>query len=545
MVYAKNAMWLHNLGYAPIPAKRGEKETIVGWTEYQQQQPPKEKIEEWSRKHRNANIALLMGNAYHICLLDQDGPEGKKILEELLPPDLVTPTADTPRKDGGVHRYFYCDEPMENKTKFLPGLDFKCNGGYGIVAPSRTKDGEYRWREGQSIFEVKPAPLPEKLKEILRNGAGEANAHTRVYKNAVSYKRVCRQFVDSAAELFIDGHRDEDLFHVVNALVKGGLDNQEILQVADILAKNCHPPFDEKELTVFLDSALKRAAKRERSLSQEVRDWVCLQNGYIMSTDIYSCLQLSTREDKKNVHIILKRMCDEGLVERYGNRSGCFRVIDTVMEEIDFKNVQSEFLDIKFPFGEERYVQLLPKNIAVIAGTPDAGKTAYLLNFAKLNMNKFDVYYFSSEMGAQELRGRMEKFDYPIDKWKLKAFERCASFSDVIKPDAINIIDFLEISKDFYLVAELIKNIFNKLRKGIAILAMQKDFGAPYGRGKSFGMEKARLYISIERHLLKMVKAKNWVNSAINPNGMELEFKIRNGCEFYTVRDWHKPEREA
>ena len=37
--------------------------------------------------------------------------------------------------------------------------------------------------------------------------------------------------------------------------------------------------------------------------------------------------------------------------------------------------------------------------------------------FAKLNMDKFDVYYFSSEMGAQELRGRMEKFDYPQERF--------------------------------------------------------------------------------------------------------------------------------
>jgi len=542
MSLLKNALAYQKRNLSVIPVKPN-KSPFIKWEEFQKRIAEPDEIKAWFKRWPDAGIGIVTGKiSGNLGVIDVDDETGRQEINDLLPESYLTPMADTP--SGGEHIWTIQPDgiSLANNAKVIPGTDFRGEGGYVVAPPSRGLNGSYRWKQGLSIDDVAIAGTPQAYIDRI---AGNANAHTRLSKNAVSYKRGCRQFVDSATELFIEGHRDDDLFHVVNALVKGGLDNKEILQVADILAKNSQPPFDEKELTVFLDSALKRAATRERSLSQEVRDWVCLQNGYIFSTDVYSCLQLSTREDKKNVHIILRRMCDEGLIERYGNRSGCFRVIDTNMEEIDYKNAQAEYLDIKMPFQEERYMRLSQKNIAIIAGTPDSGKTCYLLNFAKLNMDKFDVYYFSSEMGAQELRGRMEKFDYPIDDWKLKAFERCASFSDVIKPDAINIIDFLEISKDFYLVAELIKDIFNKLRKGIAFIAMQKDFGAPYGRGKSFGMEKARLYLSIEKHVLKMVKAKNWVNGEINPNDMQLHFKIRNGCDFYTIRDWHKPVEEG
>jgi len=48
----------------------------------------------------------------------------------------------------------------------------------------------------------------------------------------------------------------------------------------------------------------------------------------------------------------------------------------------------------------ERWVKTLPKNIIILAGEANAGKTALLLNFCSMNMGKFKINYFSSEMGA-------------------------------------------------------------------------------------------------------------------------------------------------
>jgi hypothetical protein len=530
----KNALAYQKRNLSVIPVKP-DKKPLIKWEEYKKRIADPDEIRVWFKKWPHANIGIVTGKiSGDVGVIDVDNETGIEEINELLPESYITPMADTP--SGGEHIYTVIPDglSLSNNVRIIPGCDFRGEGGYVVAPPSKIEAGCYRWKQGLSIDDVAIAETPAAYIDRLT----AASRYLNNKKHCI--KRVCRQDVDSTLKMFVKGRRDEDLFHIVNALVKGGLPDEEILQVAEILAKNCQPLFDEKELTVFLDSVLKRAATRERSLSQEVRDWACLQSGYILSTDIYNCLQLSTREDKKNVHIILRRMCDEGLLERHGDRSGCYRVIDTAVDEIDYQNSTTEYLDIKFPFREEQYVRLMAKNIAIIAGTPDAGKTAYLLNFAKLNMDKFDVYYFSSEMGAKELRGRMEKFDCPIERWKVKAYERSASFSDVIKPDAVNIIDYLEISKDFYLVADLIKGIFNKLRNGIAFIAIQKDFGAQFGRGKSFGMEKARLYLSIEKHTLKMVKAKNWVNSFINPNDMELEFKLHRGCEFEVIRDWHK-----
>jgi replicative DNA helicase len=49
---------------------------------------------------------------------------------------------------------------------------------------------------------------------------------------------------------------------------------------------------------------------KTRNLAQEIKDWVCLQEGSFCLQTVYSCLQLSTRDEKKNVSIILKRLSE-------------------------------------------------------------------------------------------------------------------------------------------------------------------------------------------------------------------------------------------
>jgi len=78
-------------------------------------------------------------------------------------------------------------------------------------------------------------------------------------------------------------------------------------------------------------------------------------------------------------------------------------------------------------------------NIAVLAGEPDAGKTAFLLNLTRLNMAHQEVHYFSSEMGAMELRERSKLFpEITLDQWRFYPKELARDFADVIEPAAFN-----------------------------------------------------------------------------------------------------------
>jgi len=234
----------------------------------------------------------------------------------------------------------------------------------------------------------------------------------------------------------------------------------------------------------------------------------------------------------------LGRLVEEGFIQRVS--SGVYRRVDAECEDIDFVNIDDTILDITWPFRIEELVQIMPGNIVIIAGEPNAGKTAFLLNLVKDNMRKHDVYYFSSEMGPMEFKKRLVKFDLPLNRWKFHPKERTSNFADVIQPDAINIIDFLEIYDEFYKIGAMIREVYDKLNKGTAVIAIQKNKGNEYGLGGTRGLEKARLYLNIEPGKARIIKAKNWA-SFENPNGLEIDFKLAQGCKFFTDTGWQKP----
>jgi len=142
-------------------------------------------------------------------------------------------------------------------------------------------------------------------------------------------------------------------------------------------------------------------------------------------------------------------------------------------------------------------------------------------------------------MGPQELKSRLEKFDeLGVDEWKFIAKERATDFADVIQPDDLNIIDFLQIHDNFYLIARQLADIYAKLKEGIAVVFIQKAPGASLGRGKSFSLETPRLYCTLDKHVLKIVKAKNWRDSDKNPNNQTVRYKIVAGCKIFQDSDW-------
>jgi hypothetical protein len=150
------------------------------------------------------------------------------------------------------------------------------------------------------------------------------------------------------------------------------------------------------------------------------------------------------------------------------------------------------------------------------------------------------VLYFNSEMGSSELRKRLTKFDdLALNDWKFKAYERAENFGDVIKPNDVNIIDFLEIHENFYEIGGRLSEIHKKLDKGIAIVALQKNPGQDVGLGGYRTLEKPRLALAMSPGTLKIVKAKNWKTDQ-NPNGLQRKFKLAAGCKLFADGQWYR-----
>ena len=268
-------------------------------------------------------------------------------------------------------------------------------------------------------------------------------------------------------------------------------------------------------------------------------------NGLFLSSDVRSCLSVSSRQEKKNVSNELSKLVKKGTIERIGNRNGQFRRIESDCETIDFMEADTKDAGIQLPLGLNRLVKIMPGNIIVIAGEPNAGKTGLLLNVIRDNMWKFDTHYFNSEMGPGELKSRLQNFEgISLKDWKFTPYERSSNFADVIKPGEgnINIIDFLEIYKDFWEVGGLLAEIHKKLKGAVAIVAIQKNKGVEFGRGGGMGLEKPRLYLTMGPGTLKITKGKNWADTHKNPNGLQIDFKLVQGCQFMPQGDWKREE---
>lgn len=239
-------------------------------------------------------------------------------------------------------------------------------------------------------------------------------------------------------------------------------------------------------------------------------------------------------------------MVANGKLNRFGNKRGWYIPVNLDMREMDFMNADDEPSNVWLPFGLNEKVELYQDSVVIIAGAPNSGKTAFLLNIIKENMSRFNVNYFNSEMSAGELKVRLGKFDYiSLDQWDFKAYERSGDFHDVIKPgpENLNVIDFLEVHDEFYMIGRKIKEIHDALNGSVAIIALQKNPGSDTGLGGFRSLEVTRLALAIDFGRLKIVKAKNFTGEN-NPNGLVQDFKILHGSQLIKQGSWHKDTRK-
>lgn len=525
-------------GLSVIPLAQGTKIPPKGFSPipYRDRLATEDEVKNWFKEYPNCNIGIVTGKLSNVFVIDLDKHDesyNEEITLQYIPDTIVCPTVNTPK--GGQHLYFAYPDNFNATigSRILPGIDFRGEGGYVVAPPSINGDGvAYEWLVNfdRSILSAIPASLQA---SILNN-------------KQVHYIGECKNLTpDNLTKhykpniILQSGTRDQDLFTVSNALIKNRVDQDFTRQVLDILAKNCNPPFPENEIQTKIDSALSRVERRERNLAAEIREFITLQETYIDLTFAYKTLHLLTKEEKNNAMVIFSRLCKEGVIKKTGR--GCYELVKEVEENIiNLDENCIKELPVKLPLGISDLVKLMPKNIIIVAGESNAGKTAFLLNVALNNMFKHNVFYFSSEMGGAELTERVRKYDkIAFDNWKKCTFiERATDFEVGIRPDDINIIDFLEVHDEFYKIGGYIKKIFDKLNNGIAIVAIQKNKGRDEGLGGARSIEKARLYLSMSPGKIKIVKAKNWVNSLINPNNMVKDYKLAQGIVLTGQSDW-------
>lgn len=346
-----------------------------------------------------------------------------------------------------------------------------------------------------------------------------------------------------------------ELLKIINSYANsGGLDTQ----LADLYTILCgHTPLiknkEYNNINIKIHSIIGGRKERIRSVSDDVRNYVNDATGEISLSQMFSALGIVTKEEKDTGRHTIKKLveADPPVIKPTGKKTGIYVKIDYSENIIDWRNADDTEYSIKLPLNVHELVKIYPGNIIIVAGASNTGKTSFMLEVIRLNQRQHDTYYFNSEMGAAELKTRLSLFSDVIafDKWKFTAIERSSDFAEKIRPDGLNIIDFMEVYDDFWKIGGWIRDIHAKLNKGVAVIAIQKKASTKkeqqdYARGGELTLEKPRLYIAMDRGKVKIVKAKAWRQHDRNPNGLIRNFKLVSGWKFLPQGDWITEDEE-
>lgn len=533
MTMLDEALRYRQMNLSVIPVAK-DKKPLIPWKEYQDRLATEDEITNWWTNQPDANIGIVTGKISGITVLDCDSQEAINAFREHYKG--LTPAVKTPR---GMHFYYRYEEGIRNTVRVGNlDMDIRGEGGYVVAPPSVNDKGQiYKWHISLSLnaldsfSSLKSFSLYREVVDMENSGRPQMSTmSTNVHK------------------YFYQGRRDEDLFHVANAMVKGGAQPGIIRQALEMLAYSCTPPFPEREIEAKIQSAIERSKRRERNVAQEVEDFVMSTSGRFLSTDIHKATQMSTRHEMKATNEALRRLIERKVIERVGDRNGCYRRIENdPIEFMDFVNVSADGIyDLKLPLDIHEKTMIFPKAVIVLAGVTGFGKTTWMLNIIRDNMHKYNFYYFNSEISPLGLNKKLGYFHYPIHEWKMKVIPDDkwdhTNIADKVYPDDVNIIDYLEPEGEkSYNVHHIITNITKRLNKGIAIIATQKKPDVDLSSGGVYSAKASSLYLSLDWGRIKIFKNR-YREEDPHPLFILRDFEIKSGQHIVPVGGWYSEQ---
>jgi hypothetical protein len=541
------ALQYHKLGWSVIPLAEGVKIPPKGFSvlPYRERLATEDEIKSWWSENPHYNVGIITGKLSNLFVVDIDTEEGFKNINEYIPDSIVTPTVATPR--GGQHLFF--KYPVGNDITIgagaIVGTDFRGEGGYVVGAPSVNGNGKaYTWTV--SPFDsVELADLPHALLSAYIN-----NKKSTLYG---ALTNTDEPVLNSVNFNLTKGFRDQTLFHVAHCMIKGGATKEETHNVLNILADHCKPKFPQNEILTKINSVLQRAERKDRNIKREVEDFVLLTNGYFSVNSCYSLLNIVNSKDKTTVRVVLNKLKQSGIIEKHPTQDAMYRRVETNFDFISFDADESPEVEypVKLPLGLNDIAEISQGNIILVAGEFNAGKTSFLLNVLRYNKGNLQIRYITSEMSKSEFKKRFASFLLPLSFWmqdEMTEYVRKSSdFHTVIKPDALNIVDYMEFKdSDYTKGAEYLTQIHDKLGTGVAIVAIQKKEGQRMPRSGDMIVEKPRLAISLSKYdtaddnpqgICSILKCKMPKLGKIDGKNLRFEL-LRQGSFFHILNDW-------
>lgn len=354
--------------------------------------------------------------------------------------------------------------------------------------------------------------------------------------------------------------------------VSDWLDNGHSIEELEALVENTpdySPPNVNKD-TIYSNAPEKQnlASKRDNFGTTSGQDWGIYakrfddlmreSGGGIDKREVAETIGLKATSD--TFRKLLNRRKSEGKVRPYRGSPYLIEWVnkDYTVTRLD-KMKAHPMLDIYLPLKIHEYAGVPPGSVIGIAGMTSSGKTSFLLEMAELNVltQPLAVYYWYNEMSEAKMIYRCEDFPLLLQAQKAEKFfpvkQGNFEFADVLQPDAINLIDYIDRDDDVFLIGADIKKLYSKLNNGVVIFALQKKANLDLGYGGNMSIKLSNLYITLDTKyqsgksmhgIAKIVKCKDWKSIEVNPSGLYCEYHTggKHG-KLFLDEDWKQSNK--
>ncbi len=564
------------------------------------------KVEKFWNDHPKASIGMPTGKISGMWIFDIDAPEGYETLKKLeskygkLPDTLIQKTGG-----GGLHYFFKAENNgtavKNTSSKIGKKIDSRGEGGYVLLSPSNHPSGnKYEWQTKNKVIAAPKWLIDLLIKQEPNRIAHHVHGQNSPYGLTALSNQIIK--LSSCSE----GQRNEqlnisaytlgrliaggelELSHVENSLlgialalglsrseaektlqsgIKAGLSKPKIAPTTEDLnyyfTEQNEQNEQSKQKSAKISNYEQKSADEQVKIKQvpnniagHIKEFIENSKGSFSVRDIDNEFGLKTRQEKNARSQALYIWLNKKIIKRDKLVAGKYHIIDNEIDFIDYDAPAEEQFPITLPFNLHKYIHICPKSIIVFAGSTNAGKTSILLNILKLNRHQdYKLMYLMSEMGNGEYIRKIKGFGEPLNKWKkVMAASKSYDFQGAIQnhnPNGITCIDYLEsVNGEFHRMGSQIRDIYDSLDDGLAIIAIQKHSQQNVGRGGELTMEKARLYCTVDfltsddysvTCAVQITKLKNFIGK--NLQGNELHFRIHGKNEMQVLMDWTPSNR--
>jgi len=244
------ALELARLGYRVLPVRPKSKQpSLAEWTRLAS--ADEAVLRGWFQ-NPYLNLGVLCGTFFVLDFDDSElaasWPDPERNAELRAAAIAIT---RTPR--GGTHMWFPAPEGLAVRNsvgKLAPKLDVRGSGGFIVVPPSVTLDGQYRWEKTPlALADARPAPAW--LVNLLSARAPAAGPTLNGSANGAT-----RGHVLTEAESIPEGKRHATLVRLAGTLRDKGLTPDEIsVLLHAVNQKRCCPPLPDPEVEGVVRSA--------------------------------------------------------------------------------------------------------------------------------------------------------------------------------------------------------------------------------------------------------------------------------------------------